>query len=253
MSYHSIEEIKQDLRKLGIQTGDTVLIHSSFKAMGEIEKGAEGFFEAIFSVVGETGTVMFPTLSFSPCRATGVFHYHETPSCVGYLSNAFRVLPGVKRSLHPTHSCAAKGPEADFLVSGHELDTTPVGPNSPFTKMPLIGGKILMIGCSIKPMTAMHGVEETIGNVFLLNEPQEYTLTCEDGTVIKSRVCGHAFSAKKLCQRYDRLADVLPDSAMVKGNIGDAESYLLDAATLWQTAHKKMKEDPYFFTAPYLG
>lgn len=250
---HCIEELKRDFENLGIQKGDTVLIHSSFKSMGEIKNGAEGFFEAIFSAVGETGTVMFPTLSFSPCRVTGVFHYYETPSCVGYLSNAFMALPGVKRSLHPTHSCAAKGPEADFLVAGHQLDTTPVGPNSPYTKMPLIGGKILMIGCSIKPMTAMHGVEETIGNVFLLDEPQEYTLTCADGSVIKSCVRGHAFSAKKRCQRYDRLAEVLPAEAMVKGKIGDAESYLIDSATLWRVAHKKLMEDPYYFTDPYLG
>lgn len=247
MSTYSLKNLKEDFLNIGIRQGDTVLIHSSFKSLGNIENGTEGFFEALFAAVGETGTLVFPTLSFIPVRQTLVFDYVNTPSCVGHLSEYFRKLPGVRRSVHPTHSCAAIGPETGYLIGGHEQDRTPIGPNSPFTKLPLVGGKILMLGCGLGPMTSMHGVEETVGDLFLSDDVCEYTLLLADGTTVKQQHRYHAFSQKKIIQHYSRLEEVLPDSAFNKGHIAAAKSFLLDAAELWKCGHKKMREDVYFF------
>ena len=38
--------IIEDLKNIGIKKGDVVLLHSSYKSLGEIEGGAKTFFEA---------------------------------------------------------------------------------------------------------------------------------------------------------------------------------------------------------------
>ena len=46
---HTKEQLISDLKALGIQPGDTILMHSSYKSLGGIEDGAKGFFEAFLS------------------------------------------------------------------------------------------------------------------------------------------------------------------------------------------------------------
>ena len=250
-----MEITKQMLRDnfidLGVKKGDTLLIHSSFKSLGEVEEGGEGLFEVLLDLLGEKGTLLFPTLTYSPCFETHVFSYHDTPACTGYLAEKSRFVEGAVRSLHPTHSCVAIGKEKYFLTEGHERDVTPVGANSPFRKLPLIGGKILMLGCGLRPMTSMHGVEETIeGSPFIQDNKTEYFLTDKSGKELIMRVRNHAFRQRFL-QRYDRLEHVLDKDDRKTGMIGLAESHLINASNLWKKAHDVMLDDPYYFVEKF--
>ena len=139
------ERFFDDLKKLGIMPGDTVLIHSSYRSLGPIEGGAKTFFEWLTEYMGDEGTIMFPAFSYAfVTPANPYFNRKTTKTCVGYLPEYFRTeVAGVKRSMHATHSCTALGKHADYLTTGHELDMTPVGVNSPLRKLVLLGGKIL--------------------------------------------------------------------------------------------------------------
>ena len=159
---HTREHLKQDLAALGVQPGDAILMHSSFKALGGMEDGAKGFFEAFQELLGEEGTLVLPALSYeSVSREQPHFDVRTTPSCVGYLPEYFRTQIASIRSLHPTHSCSAVGRQADFLCSEHYRDRTPVGPHSPFARLPQVHGKILILGSHPDHNTTLHGVEET--------------------------------------------------------------------------------------------
>ena len=59
-----IKNIQADLYALGIEPGDTLLIHSSYKAMEITEGGADTFFEAVLSYLEQNGTLVMPVLSF---------------------------------------------------------------------------------------------------------------------------------------------------------------------------------------------
>ena len=61
---HSKQELKQDLLQLGVREGDCLLVHSSFKSLGGVEGGAEGFFDVLLSLLGQEGTLVMPTLSY---------------------------------------------------------------------------------------------------------------------------------------------------------------------------------------------
>ena len=247
---HTVRRLRQDLEALGIRPGDTVLMHASFRSLGGIEDGADGFYRGFLSLLGSRGTLAVPTLTYRPVYETKFFDVRNTPGCVGWLSEYFRTqLAGAVRSLHPTHSCAAAGYNAAFLTADHERDVTPCGGNSPFRKLPLLGGKILMLGCTLAPCTSMHGVEETAAPPYLFADmpPAEYRVTGWDGAERRMAVYRHGFSFYRYEQCYTRISRVLASPELVGGSILDAEAWLIDAAALWKKCRLKMMEDPYFF------
>ena len=54
------EQLKEQLKNMGIKPDDTVLIHTSFKAVGEVEGGIDGFID-IFKEYLSDGLFIIPT------------------------------------------------------------------------------------------------------------------------------------------------------------------------------------------------
>lgn len=254
MGYNK-EQLKKDLYNLGIHPGDVVLMHSSFKSLGELDGGAKTFFEGFIELLGDEGTLVVPALSFDKVtRNAPEFDLAKTSSCVGYLSEYFRTkVEGVKRSMHATHSCCAYGKYADEITAGHEKDITPVGENSPFAKLPKYNGKILMLGCGTRCNTLMHGVEETVENPYCINRenPIEYTLKDGDKE-IRHVAYRHHFldeNGNHIEQRYDRVVDLLCGDEVSFGKVLDADCVLMSAKAVWEKGHNKMKEDNLYFVS----
>ena len=79
--------LKNDLRAIGIREGDSIIIHSSYKSMGGLEGGIKTLIDSILSVIGDSGTLIAPTLTFRDVSVENpVFDYLHTPSCVGAIS-----------------------------------------------------------------------------------------------------------------------------------------------------------------------
>ena len=132
-------KLLERLRTLGVRTGDTVLLHSSFEEhhgfRGTIQDVTDVFIEAL----GPDGNLLMVSL---PYRSSSLlylsklkrFDVRKTPSMMGMLSELFRRRAGVLRSLSPTHPMLAFGPKAAWFVAGHHLCQYPCGPGSPFEK-----------------------------------------------------------------------------------------------------------------------
>ncbi|MBR6784426.1 MAG: AAC(3) family N-acetyltransferase [Clostridia bacterium] len=230
---------------LGIEKGDTLLVHSSLRSLGGAT--AKEVVDGLLAAIGEEGTLVFPTLSYMNCNPNNpFFDYFETKSNVGYLPEYFRTsVKGVVRSMCPTHSCAALGKNAEYVVSGHRLDNTPCGANSPFRRIKELGGKILFIGCGMNCNTSMHAIEELSEPDYLFGGDCEYTFTDKDGSSYKANCRSHGF--KGVVQCYYRLADLLNDDELKKGNILKAECFLIKAVPMWEKANEKYREDPHYF------
>lgn len=228
--------------ELGIQPGDTVLMHSSMKAL-QTDLAPQQFLQTLIDYLGAEGTLLLPALSYDILGGEAPYRFDsaENAACIGLLPETFRKMPGVLRSLHPTHSVCAIGAKAEELTGKHQMDNTPVGPNSPFRLLPGVGGKILMLGNVLRCCTFMHGMEEIAGAPYCLNDhTDEYIVNGE-----KREYIGHNF--KGIEQRYDRVANVLRAPAIKTGKIGAADCHLIDAAALQKAATLMMAEDPYFF------
>ncbi len=241
-------QLTDDLRALGVSQGDTLLVHSAMKPLGgQPEGGCLGVIEALMDALGPSGTLLIPALSYATVtRESPFFSVSVTPSCVGRLSEAFRTMSGVVRSVHPTHSICAYGRLAAALTGEHMQDTTPVGPHSPFRLMMQEQGKILMLGCGLRPNTFMHGVEEAVGTPYVLS-PSTVDYTCElaDGSRILCSHTPHNFEG--VTQRYDRVGLLLEQPALRRGMIAAADSFLIDARTLWDKAGQTIREQPFYF------
>lgn len=240
--------IKENLKGLGLKMGDAVLVHSSFKSLGLVEGGIQTLVEAMLSVIGDRGTLLAPTLSFRDVTMDNpVFDYANTPSCVGAVNEYIRLMDGAKRSIHPTHSCAAIGTKRDWYVEGHEKDCTPVGVNSPFYKLSIDGGKVLMLGCTAAPNTSMHGIEEKFRTTYVLTPNKiTHTIILPDRTY-QADYHRHNLFNSGYAQRYDRLKNVMSPKYMIEGKVHGAESILIDCPKMWSVGLETLKRDEFYF------
>lgn len=245
---HPIEKIAADLRALGVREGGVLLVHSSLRSLalpGEPAERAESVVRGLLAALGPGGTLLMPALSYESVGADQpFFDALGTPSCVGALPEAFRCRPGTLRSLHPTHSVCGVGPRAAELLGEHMRDSTPVGPHSPFARLPAVDGQILFIGCGLRPNTSMHGIEEHVEPVYLYGPEIMYTMRLPDGRETTMQVRSHGFKGWE--QRYDRVEGVMPDG-LTRGRVLAADCFLLEAQSLWKYALAKLQSDPLYF------
>ena len=243
-----IYKLIADLNNLGIKENDTIIVHSSYKALcgnEKIEGGPQAVIEALKNLV-KSGTLMLPTLSYESVTAENrIFDVLNTPGCVGILPEVMRKSKDVYRSVHPTHSIAVWGKDAQKIAEEHIKDFTPVGPNSPLHELKRRKGKIVMLGCTLKPNTSMHGIEEMAAPEYLYGANYDYTLVLSDGKTQKADILSHNFNDVE--QRYERILDVLDKTDYTFGKALNADCYVLDAEALWEKVLKKLKEAPFYF------
>lgn len=230
------------LRALGLRRGDVVMVHSSFKALSVADP--EVIIGALLATLGESGTLLMPALSYEQQPPT--FHdTRATPSCVGCLPEYFRCCPGTLRSLHPTHPVCGVGAQASAWLGDHHEDNTPCGPHSPFSKLLHAPGKILMLGCGLRPNTTMHALEEHAPPPYLFAPPRIYTLTDADGRTFEKQYIPHNFQG--VTQRYDRIAALLTDAALSQGMVGHASSFLIHGEALLEAPLNYLRAEPFYF------
>ncbi|MHC1787492.1 MAG: AAC(3) family N-acetyltransferase [Christensenellales bacterium] len=244
----------QDLEALGLCPGDTLLMHSSFRALGPLEGGIGALIEALRRVLGERGTLLVPALSYAyVTEENPVFDARRTASCIGAVPEYFRRLPEVRRSLSPTHSVCALGRLAGDLTGDQLLDSTPVGPHSPFRRLAEAGGKLLFLGCGLRPNTSMHGVEELVTPPYLFRPGLfPFTVVDEAGRAHDILCRRHSFQIGDTVyeQRYERVLDLLDGDEKRRGRIGQADCFLLDARAVWMKAEAALRRDAFCLVTP---
>lgn len=171
------------LHQMGLRPTDAVMVHSSMKAIGEVEGRADTVLDALMEYFAP-GLLMLPTHTWAQMNDSyNVFDPAAEPACVGILPNLFMKREGVVRSLHPTHSIAAYGPRAAAYIAGEENCTTPCSADGCWERLRKEDAKILLIGVTHARNTYIHAVEECL-NVpqRLAKTPSRFTVIMPDGT-----------------------------------------------------------------------
>ena len=185
-STYTREILIQDLINLGIEKGDTLFIHSSFKSLGPVEGGAGAVISALESVVGRDGLILMPSFSLLPSREERIesWDIEQTPSTVGWLTEFFRQMSDTYRSNHYSHSIAARGKGARAFVADHlrrdgyesPWDQYPwgktYGTHSPMFRAYQANAKLLMLGVDYESSTYTHLVEVIHWNRRLTKDPK---------------------------------------------------------------------------------
>lgn len=191
----SREELVTQLQENGLQKGDNILVHSSLSKIGNVDGGALTVIDALLETIGEKGTITIPTFSYinTMLHTTEVSEYFfdplNTPSVVGAISEKFRKMTGVERSLHPTHSCASLGPLAKQITKDHLNADTNFGPETPFGKLRQFKGKLVGIGITIGHTTFYHSLEDYYPDEFKgAYLPQPFPIKIKTPSGIKEKM-----------------------------------------------------------------
>ncbi|MGG1554359.1 aminoglycoside N(3)-acetyltransferase [Paenibacillus ferrarius] len=174
----TVSSMIRDMKELGVQEGDTLLVHASLSSMGWVCGGAQAVVQALLRSVGDEGTLVMPAQSgdwsdpaewgnppvpqawWDPIyKEMPAFDPAITPTRgMGRIAELFRSFPGAKRSQHPQVSFCANGKYADAVVAQHPL-TPQFGEDSPLGKLYALGAKVLLLGVGFDSCTSFHLAE----------------------------------------------------------------------------------------------
>jgi len=241
--------IRKQLCDLGINPGDVILMHSSMKSLGT-DMTPEEFINELIEALTPEGTLLLPALTYESVTFDNPrFSVNDSEPCVGILTKTFHKMPGVIRSMHPTHSVCAWGAKADELTKMHINDNTPVGPGSPFMLLPEYKGKLLFVGDVLGSCTFMHGIEEIVDAPYTLNEKMTtYTLTDSTGNTRQKDYYTHNFKGWE--QEYNRIRDIMSYPDIRTGPICSATCTLINAEKLKTAATERFQDNIYAFVSP---
>ncbi len=255
----SKQRIITDLQKIGLTVGDSVLVHSSLSKIGFVEGGAKTVVDALFDVVGENGTLLFPTF---PAKGKNKTHLQEhpffdilnTPSQMGSITEYFRKLDNVFRSFHPTDAVCAKGPLAEYYTNSHFGQITPYNENSPFRKLCFKKGKILMLGTTLNgACTNLHTLEDAVDFIYPVYDKKifEVKMIDEKGKeyIMKTKVHNPEYSAKRNCDALKPIFE--KENVLINGLVGEAKSMLIEANGMLDVMIKYYNEKGVTMYTPY--
>lgn len=160
-------DIVNAIKRLGIENGDVVLVHSSLKSMGYVNGGAHMVIDAFLEVLGKNGTLAMPTLIQKDFEHAYEMWYIDKPSDTGHITEVFRKYPGVSRSDQATHSVAATGKRARELTEEHTafgprygiFGDTAFSQSSPWQKLYDWNAEVVLLGVDMTKNTGKHLVE----------------------------------------------------------------------------------------------
>lgn len=247
------ETLHEDIQNLHIDPRGTLLIHSSMKAVGEVEGGAETVLDA-WSEYMRDGLLIFPTHTWRQIgKETLTFDSRTLPSCVGILPELFRHRPDVIRSLHPTHSVAALGKDAADYVAGEETRTTPCPRNGCWGKLLDRDAEILFLGCTLRSNTFLHGVEEWEGIPDRLDpKPQSIAIIGPDGEEFHAEIHRHNCQAcEDVSANYIKMEPVFAKRGAIRyGRFGSAPCIIGNARKMREATVQMLRKDPNLFVTP---
>lgn len=225
-------ELMAQIREMGIQPSDTVLIHISMRAVGEVENGADGVIDAFREYLTD-GLFLVPTHTWATVnRENPVYDVNSTIPCIGALPKAAAFRRDGIRSLHPTHSMWASGKGAAEYIAGEENCPTPGMPGFAWERLGKVGAKILLIGVGHERNTFIHAVEEIADIPDRLSQPFGVTIRDWEGKEYTHSYRNH------YCSRHPHVSEQFPNfekafdyhGVQTFGKLGNAVVRVVDAA-----------------------
>ena len=155
------EKLYEQLKKFSHIKGKIVTLHTSLKAIGEIDGGGETLLSALIDFFTQDGGLLcIPTHTWD----SDVYDRRVAHSCIGVLPQLAAAHPQATRTLHPTHSMAVFGERSkvEEFVKEEATADTPANPKGCYGKLLRDDGYVLLVGVGQEKNTFIHCVEEML-------------------------------------------------------------------------------------------
>jgi aminoglycoside 3-N-acetyltransferase len=176
---YSIEELANDFRELGIAAGDTVMLHASVRAVGEVAGGPDAIHLALKSALTPEGTLkmyascprFYDEVGRGSLTMEQERELHEKLPAFdpltarsdrdnGILVEFLRTFPGS----HVNHHVArfvCWGKQTDYLLASQPWNYA-FGADTALERFLFLDGKIVLLGSDHDAVTFLHYVEHIV-------------------------------------------------------------------------------------------
>jgi aminoglycoside 3-N-acetyltransferase len=263
-SMHSRSSLAANFRELGALPGDTIMLHASVRAVGEVAGGPDQIHLALEDVLTEDGTLIMyascpqyvdevgrgnltPEQEAEVLEKLPAFDARTARSARenGALVELFRTYPGARVNEHPVRF-VAWGSRADYLVAEQPWDFA-FGRGSALERFMHLDGRILHLGSDHDTTTFLHHVEHVV------DFPNKRVATFKVPVLVNGarvwRDMSEVDSADGGAHANwpDRFFATLTDEYLTTthntgGTVGNAPAFLFSARGLFAHAAKRMME-----------
>ncbi len=243
----TFEKLVEGFCDLGVEKGDTLLVHSSYKSFGPVDGGPQTVIRALEAALGTNrdGTLIMPTFNFGFNKGEP-WDVRTTPSKMGILTDLVRVDPRARRVFHPFYSFAILGKHAEML--GSLRYKSAYERNSVFGKLRDLDGKIMVIGLSYNnSMTFFHHIEQMEGVDYRFLKQFTGEVTDENGNTYTDTFEMLVRDIDKgVMTMVDPMGALMEQAGVIKSaKIGEADVKLMKANEVYTFTAREMKRDPH--------
>lgn len=239
-----------DLRALGIEAGDLLLVHSDIRPFGQPEGAHTSdeilrfYFDAFMEILGPQGTLAVPAYFYEYARYGETFDVELSPVSkpLGVFSAYVNALPGRVRSCNPLQSLAAIGLKAQELCGGDSL--MGYGLNSPWHRLRTLQGKMVFLGTSLQPMTFVHHIEQQFGVPHLYQKLYDTPILRNEKPIPGLPISSVRFLDYQIVYELGFFQEELKRRDQLRHS---PVGYLVAAEAAFQTGIELLSQDPYCF------
>lgn len=228
-------ELVTQLHAIGVEAGDVLLVHASYRAIRPVDGGPDAVIDALIAAVGPEGTLVMPSWTDDD---DAVFDPEEddVEDHLGIIAETFRCRPDVLRGTHP-FAVAAWGKRAQHIVDAPFI-VPPHGPDTGVARVHDLDGKVLLLGVDHDADTTIH-LAELMAEV-PYRRPKHITIV-EDGR--PKRV--DYGENDHCCRNFNLVGDWLRARGLQReGKIGNAPSILALSRDITATVTEELFDDP---------
>lgn len=237
------------LREVGLNKGDTVLVHSDIRVFGKLCNFNRNFLlqtliDAIKESVGDNGRIIMPTFTYSFCK-NELYDVANTKSTVGVLTEYFRKQPDVNRTIHPIFSVGIWGKHKSDLL---DIGKDSFNEDSIFGKFHKMNGKIVFLGAPFQSCTYIIYVQRMHGVPYRYMKKSKGKIRVGDMEYIDEYNYFVRYLNKNVITDLSRLEKHLLEKGLMKEvKLGGGRIMMVESDVLFKEGFKLLDQGIYFF------
>lgn len=240
------KDLKNTIEQLGIKSGDIICMPSELFNFGIPMQKKNDFLKSIlecfFDVLGEDGTLIMPTFTYSFCK-NEIYDKVKSTTKMGALNEYFRNQEGVKRTNDPIFSFAVKGAKEDLFLKD---SASCFGENSVYDCLIKNNGKYVLFGTTIGH-TLTHRIEEEVGVEYRYFKTFNGLMIDEYGKKIDKSIEYYVRCLdKKSLPDVDNINKITRSTkSFIKQSFGGADICVFDAKEYREALINALKKDKF--------